>query len=55
MKCDYKDCKNEGASMCIIVDVEGNDFHRCFCNYHLKKMLYDVRKHANFEEDIRFE
>lgn len=43
MNCDYKGCNEEGVSMCIIVDTAGNDYHRCFCKKHLRKMLYDCK------------
>ena len=48
MECDYKDCKNEGISMCILFDVVGTDFHCCFCKEHLKKMIND--KNAIYED-----
>ena len=44
MKCDYQNCKELGDSTCLIIDLEGYDFDRCFCRKHLKKMLYDIDK-----------
>ena len=43
MKCDYKGCNESGESMCMICDIAGEVYHRCFCIAHLKKMLYDVK------------
>ena len=43
MKCDYKDCKEDGISTCIMVDVAGETFNRCFCKKHLKNMLWDEK------------
>jgi hypothetical protein len=48
MRCDFEHCKNEAASVCMIVDLAGEVYHRDFCVYHLKKMLHD-EKNVNYE------
>jgi hypothetical protein len=49
MNCDYKGCKEWGASQCSIIDVSGEQYLRCFCVKHLKKMLWD-EKYAIYKD-----
>ena len=38
-KCDYNGCNRESVTVCLVLDLDGDEFNKFLCNFHMKKII----------------